>query len=213
MISNFDPFVICAVWFFRNIIFYSTGKFCNLTALYCFVIDKVNSRISAIFFKLLCFRVDKIITQIDTPAVKWFDDFCLIFVEYKDSINHAICHELKDTAVFYKSNSEPAHRLFLVRHYWWHHNGRGSVSNHQPHDCLLNRLFRRRSEITSKLRVTGLRAGNSPGTGEFPAQMASNTENVSIWWRHHEQMNITIDFFTIYEINPIGNRWIPLIKG
>ena len=24
------------------------------------------------------------------------------------------------------------------------------------------------------------------GTGEFPAQMASNAENVSIWWRHHE---------------------------
>ena len=21
--------------------------------------------------------------------------------------------------------------------------------------------------------------------GEFPAQMASNEENVSIWWRHH----------------------------
>ena len=38
---------------------------------------------------------------------------------------------------------------------------------------------------TSKLRVTGLCAGNSPGTGEFPAQMASNAENVSIWWRHH----------------------------
>ena len=26
----------------------------------------------------------------------------------------------------------------------------------------------------------------TPGTGEFPAQMASNAENVSIWWRHHE---------------------------
>ena len=38
---------------------------------------------------------------------------------------------------------------------------------------------------TSKLRVTGLCAGYSPGTGEFPAQMASNAENVSIWWRHH----------------------------
>ena len=25
----------------------------------------------------------------------------------------------------------------------------------------------------------------SPVTGEFPAQMASNAENVSIWWRHH----------------------------
>ena len=67
----------------------------------------------------------------------------------------------------------------------WRHNGHDSVSNHQPHDCLLNRLFRRRSKKTSKLRVTGLWAGNSPGTGEFPAPMASNAENVSIWWRHH----------------------------
>ena len=67
----------------------------------------------------------------------------------------------------------------------WRHNGCDSVSNHQPHHCLLNRLFRRRSKKTSKLRVTGLCAGNSPGTGEFSAQMASNAENVSISWRHH----------------------------
>ena len=26
--------------------------------------------------------------------------------------------------------------------------------------------------------------------GEFPAQRASNAENVSIWWRHHEKMTI-----------------------
>ena len=38
----------------------------------------------------------------------------------------------------------------------------------------------------SKFRVTGLCAGNSPGTDGFPAQMASNVENVSIWWRHHD---------------------------
>ena len=68
----------------------------------------------------------------------------------------------------------------------WRHNGRDRFSNHQPHDCLLNRLFRRRSKKTSKLRVTGLCAVNSPGTGEFPAQMASYAENVSIWWRHHD---------------------------
>ena len=67
----------------------------------------------------------------------------------------------------------------------WRHNERDGVSNLQPHDCLLNRLFRRRSKKTSKLCVTGLCAGNSPGTGEFPAQMASYAENVSIWWRHH----------------------------
>ena len=67
----------------------------------------------------------------------------------------------------------------------WRHNGRSSVSNHLPHGCLLNRLFRHRSKKTSKLRVTGLCAGHSPGTGEFPAQMTSNAENVFIWWRHH----------------------------
>ena len=67
----------------------------------------------------------------------------------------------------------------------WRHNERDGVLNHQPHDCLLNRRFRRRSKKTSKLRVTGLWAGNSPVTGEFPAQRASNAENVSIWWRHH----------------------------
>ena len=72
----------------------------------------------------------------------------------------------------------------------WRHNGRDSVSNHQPHDCLLNRLFRRRSKTISKRRVTGLCAGNSPGTGEFPAQMASNVEIVSVWWRHHGTSNV-----------------------
>ena len=67
----------------------------------------------------------------------------------------------------------------------WRPNGRDGVSNHQPLDCLLNHLFRRRSKKTSKLRVTGLCGGNSPVSGEFPAQRASNAENASIWWRHH----------------------------
>ena len=50
----------------------------------------------------------------------------------------------------------------------WLHNGRDSVSNYQPYHCLLNRLFRRRSKKTSKLRVTGLCAGNSPGPLNSP---------------------------------------------
>ena len=47
-------------------------------------------------------------------------------------------------------------------------------------------------EKKSKLRVTGLCAGNSPVTGEFPAQMASNAENASIWWRHHESSEVML---------------------
>ena len=67
---------------------------------------------------------------------------------------------------------------------WRHHECYG-ISNHQPHDCLISRLFRHRSKKTSKLRITGFCEGNPSVTGEFPAQRASNTENISIWWRHH----------------------------
>ena len=44
---------------------------------------------------------------------------------------------------------------------------------------------------TSKLRAAGLCGGNSPVTGEFPTQMTSNAELVSIWWRHqHIKMGL-----------------------
>ena len=52
-----------------------------------------------------------------------------------------------------------------------HYNEGDGVSNHQPHDCFLNCLFRRRSKKTV--------------TGEFPAQRACNAKNVSTWWSHH----------------------------
>ena len=50
----------------------------------------------------------------------------------------------------------------------WRHNDHDGVSNHQPRGCLLNRLFTPRSKKTSKLRVTGLCAGNSPGPVNSP---------------------------------------------
>ena len=65
---------------------------------------------------------------------------------------------------------EPPHNTTNMYLYalHWRHNDHTSVSNHQPHDCLLNRLFRRRSKKTSKLRVTGLCVGNSPGPVNSP---------------------------------------------
>ena len=60
---------------------------------------------------------------------------------------------------------------FLTLH--WRHNERDSVSNRRRLHCLLNCWFRRESKKTSKLRITGLCIGNSPVTGEFPAQKAS----------------------------------------
>ena len=64
-------------------------------------------------------------------------------------------------------------------------------------------FFRRRSKKTSKFRVTGLYVGNSPGTGEFPTQMACNTENVSIWWRHHDCDHVLMGQHGTAKVKPI----------
>ena len=83
----------------------------------------------------------------------------------------------------------PSHKArFTWRLGWTVIHYSDGISNYRRLDGLLNRLFRCRSKKTSKLCVTGLSKGNSPVTGEFPSQRASNTENVSIWWRHHVRL-------------------------
>ena len=68
------------------------------------------------------------------------------------------------------------------------------MASQMPASPLFAQLsVRRRSKKTSKLRVTGLCAGISPVTCEFPAQKASNAENISIWWRHHMLLFQTVD--------------------
>ena len=91
----------------------------------------------------------------------------------------------------------------------WRDNKRGGVSNHQRLDYLLSRLLGRRLNThthTPKLRVTGLSEGNSPVTGEFPAQRASNAENVSIWWRWPSC------YFLIWIVT-MASHWYAIIAG
>ena len=40
---------------------------------------------------------------------------------------------------------------------------------------------------------------NEPVTGEFPAQRVSNAEIVSIWWRHHDALKMSL--ISIYQEN------------
>ena len=68
----------------------------------------------------------------------------------------------------------------------WCHNEHDGISNHQPHDCLLNRLLRCRSKLTSKLCVTGFCEGNSLVNSLHKG--ASKAENVSIWGRLHVEL-------------------------
>ena len=61
----------------------------------------------------------------------------------------------------------------------WHHNELNGVSNHPASRLFAQPFVQAQIKEKSKLRVTGLCEGNSPVTGEFPTQRASNKENVS----------------------------------
>ena len=88
------------------------------------------------------------------------------------------CHRHDSYAAFHRKNKNEGiqikpHKLFFLIYkqnitVHWRHNDHDGVSNHQPHGCLLNRLFRRRWKKTWKLRVTGLCAGNSQGPMNSP---------------------------------------------
>ena len=83
----------------------------------------------------------------------------------------------------------------------WRHNGRDGVSNHPPHDCLLNRFIQ--TQINENITAPRHWPLCGEFTGEFPAQMASNAENVSISWRHHELKFNNRTVVNGYALSPI----------
>ena len=60
----------------------------------------------------------------------------------------------------------------------WRKNEHDGISNHQRLDSLLNRFAQIKENI------------KAPVTGEFPSHRASNAENISIWWRHHDSNSL-----------------------
>ena len=87
----------------------------------------------------------------------------------------------KDTTVSWQYDGNPIPENMVFRLKWapvllhiymginpstlqWCHNEHDGISNHQPHNCFLKRLFGCRLKKTSKLCVTGLYAWNSPVT-------------------------------------------------
>ena len=59
------------------------------------------------------------------------------------------------------------------------------MRRHHYSDVIMSAMA---SQITG---VIGLCEGNSSAIDEFPAQMASNAENASIWWRHHDDISVS----------------------
>ena len=98
-------------------------------------------------------------------AVVWQKQF-FILVFLHENVYVFIPHSLKlITRIPFHNNPVVQIKSRRNETLQWRHNGR---------------------KKTSKLRVTGLCAGNSPVTDEFPAQIASNAKNVPFRWRHLE---------------------------
>ena len=98
-----------------------------------------------------------------TRKVFPFDDVIMSCMHCSHCISE-LCDYMHGSRVWYRrETAKEAH--FSLR---WRYNERDGVWNHQRFDCLLNRLFRRRSKKTPKLRVTDLCQGNPPVTDGFP---------------------------------------------
>ena len=123
----------------------------------------------------LAARVFSYLTPSVDAALQYIGKLCLTFIPIFNT-RHG-----RDTLVNIGSGNVFTWTKYLfgncfITSLQWRHNGRNGVPNHQPHHCLLNRLFRRILKKASNFRVIGPVSGNSPVTGEFPAQMASNAE-------------------------------------
>ena len=99
--------------------------------------------------------------KLEQIARYFFGHYRMYCLEIKYFIVKCNFSEICSCASTSKDSIDPANMVNMASP--WRHNDHNGVSNHQPHGCLLSRLFRRRSRKTSKLRITGLCAGNSPG--------------------------------------------------
>ena len=94
----------------------------------------------------------------------------------------------------------------------WRHIECHGVWNQRRLDCLLNRLFRRRSKKTSKLRVTWSLAfvREIHQWPIFPSQRASNAENVPILWRYHVPFSNEAVSFGSLRIYAVSDTFISI---
>ena len=82
----------------------------------------------------------------------------------------------------------------------WRHNGRDGVSNHRHLDGLLNRLFKRYTKAPRRWPLWG----EFTGDRWIPSQRANDTENVSIWLRHHVHLTIRSCILSVWHLRQIG---------
>ena len=96
---------------------------------------------------------------------------------------------LKEWLIFFKHFH--MHITVMSLWAWWHLKSMAYRLFDQP-------FVQAKIKETSKLRFTGLCEGNALVTGEFPPQVASNAENVSISWWHDDFLERKLFWFKFY---------------
>ena len=92
---------------------------------------------------------------------------------------------IQQQVIFLRFNNTPLSQAIMAKRcntLQWHRNEPDGISKHRHLHCLLNCWLRLRSNITSKLHVTGF----FMVTSEFTTQKGSSAGNFSIWWLHHD---------------------------
>ena len=79
----------------------------------------------------------------------------------------------------------------------WRHNGRDSVSNHQPHDCLLRRHW--------------------PLCRNSPHKWPATRKMFPFWWRHHAWywlyiINWGLNIYVYIYIRHLTSIWNPIVE-
>ena len=100
-------------------------------------------------------------------------------------IGNVVTHSLNELLAIWRLflDSSQSHQTLQ-----WRHNERDGISNHQPRDCLFNRLFK--AQIKENIKAPR----HWPSWGEFtgdrwiPRTKGQYHGKASIWWRHHEKL-------------------------
>ena len=147
-------------------------------------------------FNILC-KISKSTFEILNPYTAKYAFYCpVLLVSVTVSLNCDVI-SLSETGPCCSLTLSYFHLLFVFPHNYtathlssllWCNNGRDGISNHQPHDCLLNQSFRRGSKKTSKLIKVPRQwplCGEFTGDRWIPRTNGQWRGNYSIWWRHH----------------------------
>ena len=130
-----------------------------------------------------------------------YSRFCMLLYKFK------ILNTIRCSSVYIKALNK--------RENWLETHHSSKQESHYT-DAIMSAIASQITSLTIVYSTVYSDADQRKQRGEIPAQMASNTENVSIWWRHHDlrfdhyfsQQSDTLVLYIIKYVPGLNNGWI-----